>query len=325
MKSHQRGFIPLVAIILLGITAVVGGTIATVSIHKSVSEPVSGSVSDTTRPTSTPASAPVSPRVESLAKSTQDTPAQPKTKPVEQNKTEAQPLPTFSATSVSICKELSSLQSETAARSLLQDMQIICETYTKGGYDEERIVSAERTLKEKWNLWRKTAVENRVRAFEQQKEEKNQTTPNKVIQKETYNESGIYPIIISFSDNYGNLFKESNYNGYQGPYINKKKVTLKVGDTIKATVEAKDPKGRALEYNWNSNSQVFNKAHGLDKAGYQYSSSNSVEYKITDEDLKSAGETFRLVYQVRVARTDYYRFGGGQYDDAGFIDYSLQQ
>lgn len=324
MKSHQRGFIPLVAIILLGITAVVGGTIATVSIHKSVPEPVSESVSDTTKPTDTPASATVSTRVESLTKDTKDTPAQPKSEQVKQNKGEDQARPTFSSTSVVICDEVSTLQSETSARSLLQDMQVICEVYTKGGYNNERIESAERTLKEKWNLWKKTSAQSRASTFERQPEERSQATQTEVTQKETYNESSTYPIITSFRDNHGNLFKGSEYNGYQGPYINKQKVTLKVGDTIRATVEAKDPKGRALEYNWNSNSQTFNKAHGLDKAGYQYSSNNSVEYTLTDEDLKSAGETFRLVYQVRVTGTTYYRFGGGQYDDAGFIDYSLQ-
>lgn len=320
MKSHQRGFIPLVAIILLGITAVVGGTIATVSIHNSNPKPSS----EVGIKANEPALAPVSPRAESLAKNAEDTPTQQKVEQVEQNKTEARSLPTFSTTSVSICKEINSLQSEATARSLLQDMRVICEVYAKGGYNEERIESAERTLKEKWNLWRKTSVESRVSAFERQTEEKTPTASNEIAQKETYNESSTYPIVTSFSDNHGNLFKESNYNGYQGPYIDKKKVTLRVGDTIRATVEAKDPKGRALEYNWNSNSQVFNKAHGLDKAGYQYSSNNSVEYTITEDDLKSSGETFRLVYQVRVAGTDYYRFGGGQYDDAGFIDYSLQ-
>lgn len=324
MKSHQRGFIPLVAIILLGITAVVGGTIATVSIHKSAPEPASGSVSDTTKPADTPASATVSTRVESLTKNTKDTPAQPKSGQVEQNKGEDQARPTFSSTSVAICDEVSSLQSETSARSLLQDMQVICEVYTKGGYSNERIESAERTLKEKWSLWKKTSAQSRASTFERQPEERIQATTTEVTQKETYNESSTYPIIISFSDNYGNLFKESNYNGYQGPYIDKKKITLKVGDTIRATVEAKDPKGRMLEYNWNSNSQTFNKSYGLDKAGYQYSSNNSVEYTLTNDDLKSAGDTFRLAYQVRVAGTDYYRFGGGQYDDTGFIDYSLQ-
>lgn len=409
MKSHQRGFIPLVAIILLGITAVVGGTIATVSIHKSVSEPVSGSVSDTTKPADNPASATVSTRVESLAKNTKDTPAQQKSEQAEQDKREDRARPTFSSTSVAICDEVSSLQSETSARSLLQDMQVICEAYTKGGYNNERIESAERTLKEKWNLWKKTSAQSRADNFENRGKAEtkfsascnadrpiigvgdevtftaevsngvapyayewiggsftglttksittrfskgtiaranvvvtsadkqtttatcsvrlNNTTPqstNTTTEKDTYNESSTYPIITSFSDNHGNLFKGSEYNGYQGSYINKQKVTLRVGDTIRATVEAKDPKGRALEYNWNSNSQAFNKAHGLDKAGYQYSSNNSVEYTLTDEDLKSAGETFRLVYQVRVTGTTYYRFGGGQYDDVGFIDYSLQ-
>lgn len=327
MKSHQRGFIPLVAIILLGITAVVGGTIATVSISKSDPKPVVELAPDTARSTSTPALAPVSTSVEALAKDTQNTPAQPKTEGVEQN-TKTQSFPTFSKGSLYICEKVKSLESDPNTRSLFQDIQGICEVYEKGGYEIEEIESIEAKLAEKWNLYKKARVEYRSAGFQEldnqnqvSEENKPQPTSNEVTQTETYTESSTYPIVISFTDNFGNLYKGSDYNGYQGPYMYKNKAALKVGDTIKATVEAKDPKGRTLEYNWNSSSQHFNNTVGRG----QHSTSNTLTYTLTQEDLQSAGETFRLVYQIRVAGTEYYRFGGGKYDDTGFIDYTLQQ
>lgn len=143
------------------------------------------------------------------------------------------------------------------------------------------------------------------------------------VQVETYTTSPTYPIILSFTDNHGNIYKASDYNGYEGPHGTMNKVTLRVGDTITATVKAEDPQGRSLEYNWNSNSGPFRDT--VEATGDNYTPNNKLAYTLTREDLLSTGESFRLVYQVRVAGADYYRFGGGQYDDVGFIDYRLEE
>lgn len=145
-------------------------------------------------------------------------------------------------------------------------------------------------------------------------------------QKDKYADSATYPILLSFEDSKGNVYKTSNYNEYSGPYVSwpdENSRTVHVGDTIRATVTAKDSQGRTLEYNWNSNSQAFNAAKGIENGAYKYTPSNAIEYTITAADLQSAGETFRLVWQVRVMGSAYYRFGGGQYDDSGFIDYKI--
>lgn len=65
MGQNSRGFIPLVAIILLGLIAIAGGTIATVSIRHN--KPVEASVATSTEPTATGTaySAPVQAQVES--------------------------------------------------------------------------------------------------------------------------------------------------------------------------------------------------------------------------------------------------------------------
>lgn len=324
MNTHQRGFIPLVAIILLGITAVVGGTIATISIrnsnHRTISE------SDTK--VDEPALAPVSARVESLAKDSQDTPSQPKPEHVEQiEKEKVIEVTTLDPKSQSICDQVIGMAPESTQRSLIQDMQVICEKYIKGSYEGGRLESAKEMLQQKWQLWTTTETQNRVSEFVA-RERNNQNTESandnqaqiSNQDQETYTESSTYPIILTFSDNYGNIKKRSDYNGYEGSYSIPNKATLHVGDIIKATIEAKDPKGRTLEYNWNASSQYFNDTVGRGK----YTTSNTLAYTLTADDLKSAGETFRLAYQIRVSGTEYYRFGGGQYDDAGFIDYTLE-
>jgi hypothetical protein len=76
MKKHTRGFIPLVAIVLLGLIAVAGGVIAAVSIHnKAANRKEQTSAAATSTPTTTTDaaySAPVQARVQSSeASSTQ--------------------------------------------------------------------------------------------------------------------------------------------------------------------------------------------------------------------------------------------------------------
>lgn len=324
MKSHQRGFIPLVAIILLGITAVVGGTIATVSIHNSNPKPTS----EVGTKVDGPALAPVSARVESSETRAEVITPKPVSSNVEASK-KAEQAETSSILRDSTRKTCTSAQEQDdlTGKGLITDIRALCDQLLKGNYTQENIRDKEAALQEKWRLWKVATVEYRTNAFEvkdrdseESENSNNQVPTTPQPDREKYSESSTYPIILAFTDNYGNTKKSSDYNGYQGIYSTTNKATLRVGDTIKVTVEAKDPKGRALEYNWNASSQHFNDAVGRGK----YTTSNTLTYTLTVDDLKSAGDTFRLAYQVRVAGTDYYRFGGGKYDDAGFIDYTLE-
>ncbi|EKD24130.1 MAG: hypothetical protein ACD_81C00100G0006 [uncultured bacterium] len=165
---------------------------------------------------------------------------------------------------------------------------------------------------------RKRIEEERIHAEEERLKE----------QRDTYTEHEQYPIILSLEDSKGNTYKTSMYNQYKGPYISwpsEGSRILRVGDTFKATVIAKDPQGRGIEYNWESNSRPFMDSVSLENNRLKYVSNNTLEYKITEEDLKSVGETFRLVWHIRAISAGYYRFGGGQYDDSGYIDYKIVQ
>lgn len=136
---------------------------------------------------------------------------------------------------------------------------------------------------------------------------------------EGYTESDAWPIIRVFSDNLGSQIKRSDYNGYNGPYSsNNTGKNLKVGDSITWTTNATDPKGRRLLMNINSNSQKLNDVFGRG----EYKNISPFTYTISQEDLQSAGEAFRVVVQIR-SEKDFYRFGGGQYDDVTFLDYKL--
>jgi hypothetical protein len=325
MKSHQRGFIPLVAIILLGITAVVGGTIATVSIRNSNPKPSS----EVGIKAEEPALAPVSARVESSEAGAKAGTSKPVSSNVEARK-KTESAETSSALRDSTRKTCATAQEQDdlTGKGLITNIHALCDQLLKGNYTSENIQDKEADLQEKWRLWKVARVEYRTNEFEakgQTNEDSTGSHNNQVPttpqpDPEGYSESSTYPIILAFTDNFGNIKKSSDYNGYRGSYSTTNKATLHVGDTIKVVVEAKDPKGRSLEYNWNASSQYFNDAVGRGK----YTTSNTLTYTLTADDLKSAGETFRLAYQVRVVGTDYYRFGGGKYDDAGFIDYSLQ-
>lgn len=321
MRKAHRGFIPLVAIILLGLLAIGGGTIAAVSIRSN--KPAEAPTAKTDLATTTDAaySAPVSARVASsgAGSTTGQSIAVPTT--VEQISG------SVSIETYQICSGARKTSSDASTKSLIGTVIALCNR-SQGNLSPEQARDLDVSIKEKWQLYEKAnATRSRLdkmqsdldssaaeqRALKAEEENKSQA--------ESYTESATYPTVLSFTDNYGNLYKRSDYNGYEGPYAVRKEVHLHVGDTIKATVEAKDPKGRMLEYNWNASSQHFNDAVGRGK----YTTSNTLTYTLTQEDLQSAGETFRLVYQVRVAGTNSYRFGGGQYDDTGYVDYQLSQ
>ncbi|MCF7831744.1 MAG: hypothetical protein K9M36_02580 [Candidatus Pacebacteria bacterium] len=194
-----------------------------------------------------------------------------------------------------------------------QELTLVCQRVLHGdNADIEYIKKQEKIIESSWKDLQEIA----------NWQEPEQTTYEED-ETETYATSPTYPIILSFTDNHGDTYKVSSYNGYEGPYSTRNKVTLRVGDTITATVKAEDPQGRSLEYNWNSNSGPFRET--VEATGDNYTPSNKLTYTLTHEDLVSTGESFRLVYQVRVAGADYYRFGGGQYDDVGFIDYRLEE
>jgi hypothetical protein len=199
-------------------------------------------------------------------------------------------------------------------------------------------------------LLRKDSVQNRISYNEEWKRsydntlisttelvEEEKATPSKSEQEpippqpepepistETYDYHEYYPIILSLSDNKGNIIKRSNFNGYSGfdKYMwNTTNTTLKIGDQINLSVEASDPEGRQLFYNFNSNSTRFNEQHGISEGLHKWTTSNSVSHTITLEDLQSAGETLTIIAQIKSEKTNL-RFGE-MWDDLIFLDYTL--
>lgn len=332
------------AIVIVGLIVAAGGTIAAVSIRSSGEKPEATKNETVATTTEGAYSGPVLSQVESSEENKRivtpksvSTDIEANTKPANSIRAETREICTKAQSDLADVKAngdgTGDLSHTRKSASLLRTVAELCNTLEKdlanGHSDTESTREKEQAIKEKWQLWQTASAQGRQREFEiraQERQEQSQVVVDQTPEvpqpePERYTESSTYPIIVSFTDNYGNLYKGSDYNGYQGPYASKKKAALRVGDTIKATVEAKDPKGRALEYNWNASSQHFNDAVGRG----QYTTSNTLSYTLTYEDLQSAGETFRLVYQVRVAGTSFYRFGGGQYDDVGFIDYQLSE
>jgi uncharacterized repeat protein (TIGR02543 family) len=136
--------------------------------------------------------------------------------------------------------------------------------------------------------------------------------------EESYQHHDYYPIILSLSDDKGNVVKTSLNNHYVGPYASSSaKTSLKIGDKISWTITAKDPKNRQLYYRWHSNSQRFNQL-----VGYKWSTSNQLAYEIAAEDLQTAGEYIRIVGEIK-SEKEYLRSPGSEHDDAAFLDYKL--
>lgn len=291
MNDKKRGgFIPLIAAIIIGVLALAGGTVATISVIKNKERQ--------TQP-------PIAEQIDQ-PKQEQKSP-----EPAQQKETGIAPTaPVVNNTPKQEVVINNARGIEPAYQALIHPDRPTQEEMEK----KQQQIQAE--LESMNAALRQAAEDNQKHSQEIQAE----------VQKEKYAENPTYPIILSFEDSKGNIYKRSEYNDYSGPYLvwpNESSRILRIGDTIRATATAKDPQGRSLEYNWNSNSQAFNTVKGIENGQYKYRSSNALEYTITDADLKSAGETFRLVWQVRVAGTGYYRFGSGQYDDSGFIDYKI--
>lgn len=138
------------------------------------------------------------------------------------------------------------------------------------------------------------------------------------IAEPSYNYDPYYPIILSLSDNKGGKTKWSNYNQYSSVSSRDTGITLKIGDTIRWTAEASDPKGRQILYQFHSSSQRQMDVFGRG----QYKTENWFEYTINGEDLKTAGDTLRIVVSIR-SEKEYYRSGSSS-DDSTFLDYKLQ-
>ena len=136
--------------------------------------------------------------------------------------------------------------------------------------------------------------------------------------KQSYVYDSYYPIILSLSDNKGGKIRYSYNNQY--PYeTNNTGITLKVGDNIRWEAEASDPEGRQILYQFSSNSQRFMDIFGRG----QYKTENCFEYTISEEDLKDAGETLRIVLYIKSEKNNYRR-GNSGFDDGTFLDYKLQ-
>lgn len=141
MGTHHRGFIPLVAIVLLGLVAMVGGVAATVYV-RGEAEPVEDTAQETSA--SVPISAQVASSTETEAQIVPEEPA-------------ALVRATISSESRAICEEV--LSKPEAPKSLLGDAQAICRQFEKLELDtleqRERWLELEEKLKQRAGTLRK--------------------------------------------------------------------------------------------------------------------------------------------------------------------------
>ena len=137
---------------------------------------------------------------------------------------------------------------------------------------------------------------------------------------ESYKYDTYYPIILSLSDNQGNINKVSLSNGYVGGYtVSVTSTPLRVGNVIQMNIIAVEPQARQIYYRWESNSLNFN-----DLVGLRWSTSNVMTYQITPDDLKTTLGIIRIVGEIKTEK-EYFRWPADEmnYDDAAFLEYRL--
>jgi hypothetical protein len=124
----------------------------------------------------------------------------------------------------------------------------------------------------------------------------------------------------------GSEFGASNVNTSAYPIIASfttdpdPSILLNVGDTLHLTVNATDPQNRQIEYLWWS----YTAGGGnLNNVYNGWSTNNTITYTITDDDIKTSGEKFRVGVQIRATGETTYRTGSGEngYDDEIYTDY----
>jgi len=140
-----------------------------------------------------------------------------------------------------------------------------------------------------------------------------------------YEYSDYYPIILSITDNYGNVLKKAKWNNWEGPkesYITGK--TLHPGDEIYLTVETWDPRGRTVLHSWMSNAVHADQEIRYEGSIRKWSTSNELTYVIHEEDLQrtSVAEDFRITVWVKVEK-ERYRDPKMFYDDHIKVGYTL--
>lgn len=157
MKKSARGFIPLVAIVLLGLVAVTGAAIVAVSIHNKTANEKAVSVSSATStseqpsaPTGTTDSAPVSARVQSSGASATKTASDAPSTPV------AQISATLDADTKAICDQTGTQEPVTAGQPYTLGIPTWCKELQTPAADtsdqEVRWQTLETKIKSAWKL-----------------------------------------------------------------------------------------------------------------------------------------------------------------------------
>ena len=119
-----------------------------------------------------------------------------------------------------------------------------------------------------------------------------------------------FPIIISYSDNLGNVRRRSFKNSFSCRKNCKefsKDIVLNPGKFLVAKILAQDPLARPLLYKWTSTSAKFNNTFK------DWSSSNEISYMCGENDFVTSPETFSISVSIK-SEKEFYRLNGGDDD-----------
>jgi hypothetical protein len=138
---------------------------------------------------------------------------------------------------------------------------------------------------------------------------------------ESYKYHEYYPIILSVSDNKGNIFKFSQYNYYSCSNCSSSlgNYDIREGDTIDVRANALDPNNKKLLYN------IYMGYTGNCGNRNEWTESNEFTCTLSKEDISSSGETMRLFVYIK-SEKEYYRNGAWPAsDDSLIFDYNVKR
>ncbi|MFC2036155.1 hypothetical protein ACFLUJ_08580 [Chloroflexota bacterium] len=146
-----------------------------------------------------------------------------------------------------------------------------------------------------------------------------------------YQYNTYYPIILSITDDKGNIVKGSMWNFYEGLpeegsqyIIVETERVLELSETITLTVDVYDYQDREVFYMWDSIAPPVRNSIMYDEEGkISWSTNNQITYTITEEDIAWHYKDIMIYCNIRVEDKELYREPTKSRDDSIAIGYIL--
>lgn len=222
MKNTQRGFIPLIAIIILGLTAVAGGTVAVISLQEPDLAPEVVVENDDFNVKEIP-EVKEDENVEEFIEELEDekeeaiTTVQPPEEPLEVIVQPEKIVIEIDPWTIKICDDVSDLSS--SEDDIVEDLIELCDFVSKRDFDDEgELKSIEAKVENKWEIWEEVKrnnesaeLERELSRIEDDLEDSDDSEPEPV-QEYSDPESGTEQVIEDETESVDDPYSDYNFS-----------------------------------------------------------------------------------------------------------------